>query len=223
MEHLSKFFKYHFEHPNYLYFLVSLIMMLIIPSLANFLPFSGLILECSFGLVILMASIYTSRSYKDLRLLIIVGSSLFVLFVLYQQYQFVPLLNPLLTVVFFGMVFWRLMRYVFSPKSVQLNDVLALSAGYLVLGIMAAPCFYVIEIQFHNSFNISGESQFYDLLYFSYITLTGVGYGDIVPLHPLAKSLSLIVGIIGQLYLVILVGIVIGKYLARDEASPSKI
>ncbi|HXB77134.1 MAG TPA: potassium channel family protein [Bradyrhizobium sp.] len=39
-----------------------------------------------------------------------------------------------------------------------------------------------------------------NLIYFSFVTLTSVGYGDIIPLHPVARSLANIESIIGQLY-----------------------
>ncbi len=164
-----------------------------------------------------MACIYTSKSYKDLLLLGVLGAVSFFLFMLYQDTQIISIANPVITFLFFGLVFIRLMQYVFQPKSVSINDVLALSSGYLILGVIAAPFFFVIDMQLENAFSIPKGVDFYDLLYFSYITLTGVGYGDIVPVHQLAKSLALCVGIIGQLYLAILVGIIIGKYLALEN------
>ncbi|MEL6719119.1 MAG: potassium channel family protein, partial [Bacteroidota bacterium] len=92
-----------------------------------------------------------------------------------------------------------------------------LSAGYIILGVIAAPFFFLVNMQLENALSISQDASFSDLLYFSYITLTGVGYGDITPVHPIAKSLSLLLGIIGQLYLAVLVGIIIGKYISNGE------
>ena len=214
---IVQFFQRHFEHPNYLYFLISLVLMLILPALASLVSFGHLLMDLAFGAVILMASIYASKSYKDLFLLGILGTALFFLFMLYQGAHIISIANPIITFLFFGLVFIRLMQYVFQPKSVSINDVLALCSGYLILGIIAAPFFFVLDMQLENAFSIPKGADFYELLYFSYITLTGVGYGDIVPVHQLAKSLALSVGIIGQLYLAILVGIIIGKYLALEN------
>ncbi len=217
MNQILQFFQKHFEHPNYLYFLISLVMLLILPALASLVVFGDLLLKITYGIVILMACIYTSRSYQDLLLMGVLGISTFFLFVRYQDYHVISVANPVITLFFFGLVFIRLMQYIFQPKSVSTNDVLALSSGYLILGIIAAPFFFVLDMQLENAFSIPKGAEFYDLLYFSYITLTGVGYGDIVPVHQLAKSLALCVGIIGQLYLAILVGIIIGKYLAPEN------
>jgi len=217
IKQIQQFFQQHFEHPNYLYFLISLLMMLILPSLASMVVFGNLLLIATFGIVVLMACIYVSRSYKDLLMLGGLGITTFILFILNVNLNFISILNPIITLFFFGLVFIRLMQYTFSPKSVTMNDIYALCSGYLVLGIIAAPFFFVLDMQFENAFSIDKGAEFYDLLYFSYITLTGVGYGDIVPVHKMAKSLALVLGIIGQLYLAILVGIIIGKYLTPEN------
>jgi Ion channel len=52
-----------------------------------------------------------------------------------------------------------------------------------------------------SGLNVAESPKFVsDLSYFSFVTLTTVGYGDIVPVHPLARSLSSVEAIIGQLY-----------------------
>ena len=217
MNRLTQFFQHHFDDPNYLYFLISLILMLILPSLAPLVWFGDIFLTLAYGLVILMACIFTSKSYHDLLLLGVLGLIAFVLFQLYSKYQFVTIINPIATLSFFGLVFIRLMQFVFLPKAIEANDIFALTSGYLLLGVIASPFFFVLDMLLDNAFSIPKGSNFYDLLYFSYITITGVGFGDIVPIHPLAKSLTLIVGISGQLYLAILVGIIIGKFLAEHR------
>ena len=136
---------------------------------------------------------------------------------IYTQYQVISILNPMITRVFFGLIFSRLMECVFCPKSVTSNDVLALCSGYLIIGVIGASFLFMLDKHVANAFSISEKAEFYDFLYFSYVTLTGVGYGDIVPIHSIAKATSLIIGITGQLYLVILVGIIIGKYLTTKE------
>lgn len=217
MRHLSEHIQEHFEHPKYLYFLISLVLMLILPPVASLIYLGNILLYIMYGLVILIACVFTSKSYRDMAMLGAWGTIVLILFALHENAGFTSLLNPLATLIFFGLIFIRLMQYVFTPKSVTLNDVFALCAGYLVLGVISAPFLFMLDMQLEQAFSISEDNSFYDLLYFSYITLTGVGYGDIVPIHPVAKSMSLIIGITGQLYLAILVGIIVGKYLAPDN------
>ncbi|MEL6393410.1 MAG: potassium channel family protein, partial [Bacteroidota bacterium] len=60
-----------------------------------------------------------------------------------------------------------------------------------------------------------------DLIYYSFITLTTVGYGDIVPTNQIIKSVSIIIAITGQIYLTFVVAIIIGKYLASNSQPSS--
>jgi hypothetical protein len=54
------------------------------------------------------------------------------------------------------------------------------------------------------------------LIYFSFVTLTSVGYGDIVPMHPIARSLANVEAIIGQLYPATL----LARLVTLEVASP---
>jgi hypothetical protein len=59
------------------------------------------------------------------------------------------------------------------------------------------------------------------LLYFSFSTLTTAGYGDIVPIHPLARALANLEAITGQLYIVLLIGRLLSLHLAQESAAPA--
>jgi hypothetical protein len=65
-----------------------------------------------------------------------------------------------------------------------------------------------------SSFNITSSSS-QDLLYFTFITLTTIGYGDISPLSDVARNLAVILGLIGQFYNTIIIAIIIGKFLQK--------
>ena len=61
------------------------------------------------------------------------------------------------------------------------------------------------------------EEPFGEAFYFSFTTLTTLGYGDIIPLSPLVKMLTNLEAIIGQLYPSILIAILVSDYLAQRE------
>jgi hypothetical protein len=58
-----------------------------------------------------------------------------------------------------------------------------------------------------------------DLFYFSFVTLTTLGYGDIAPVSPLARSLATLEALTGTLFLAVLIALLMGKYAARDARS----
>ena len=91
-----------------------------------------------------------------------------------------------------------------APGVVTVHRVLGAIALYLNLGLMFAAVYRLIWYFIPNSLtNIPGEAgwQAYGtILYFSFVTLTSTGFGDIAPVHPLVRTLANVEAIIGQLY-----------------------
>jgi len=78
-------------------------------------------------------------------------------------------------------------------------------AVYLLLGFTWAQAYELVTIwqpeAFVGAVDVRGSQP---LMYFSFVTLTTVGYGDIMPVHPLARALAVLEALTGQLYLAIL-------------------
>jgi Ion channel len=90
---------------------------------------------------------------------------------------------------------------------------------YLLVGMLFAFCFGAVAVLQHGPLFSNGtEGDLQDHLYFSFITITTVGYGDLAPAGDLARSLSILEALIGQLYLVTVVAVIVGN-LGRARAS----
>jgi Ion channel len=95
-------------------------------------------------------------------------------------------------------------RAVFAPGRVTYHRITGAVLLYLTVGQIFVGLYGMVDLLVPHS--LSGVSVaeapklLSDLIYFSYSTLTSVGYGDIVPVHPVARSLSSVEAIIGQLY-----------------------
>ena len=61
-----------------------------------------------------------------------------------------------------------------------------------------------------------------DFIYYSFVTMTTLGYGDITPLKSLARSLSIFFSVAGQLYLAFIIATLVGKYLGGGEKPHAK-
>jgi len=59
-----------------------------------------------------------------------------------------------------------------------------------------------------------GKSRFTDLLYYSYVTLSTLGYGDITPVTPIARTLAYLEALFGQFYIAILVASFVGMHIS---------
>lgn len=94
----------------------------------------------------------------------------------------------------------------FRAGPVNFHRIQGAVAGYLLLGVLWAEAYAVVALAFPGAFSGSadaaGGSRAW--LYFSFVTLTTVGYGDVVPIHPVARSLAMLEAVTGPLYLAIL-------------------
>lgn len=121
--------------------------------------------------------------------------------------------------LFYGLVTIEIIKQVWNAKIVGKNVILGLISGYISLGLLAFFLCLSIEIISPNSFSglgIIGDVNSHSaeqLMYYSYITLMTIGYGDILPITPLAQKASVFIGLIGQFYLVIITTVVVGKYI----------
>jgi hypothetical protein len=100
-------------------------------------------------------------------------------------------------------------RAVFAAGKVTYHRIIGAVLLYLDIGLVFVALYCFAAFLAPNAFTGLGPLQdnlavAANLIYFSFVTLTSVGYGDIVPLHPYARSLANIEAIIGQLYPAIL-------------------
>ncbi len=216
MRYFYQHLQHHYRHPNYLFLMISLLVLIIVPPISTTFAGNIVLIELIYGLVILMCIIYTTSSNRELVGFLILGLLAFITFILQSDLFWLRILNGGATLSFFTLVFLKIVNYIMHSKEVDANDLFACVSGYLILGVLATPLFLLIEESFPNAFTLPENADFYDFIYFSYVTLTSIGYGDISPVHPLAKSCTIMIGLIGQLYLTILVALIIGKYLAAE-------
>jgi hypothetical protein len=101
-------------------------------------------------------------------------------------------------------IIWVVARAVFAAGSVSYHRVIGAVLLYLTIGFIFVALFTLVGALSPGSFSglsvIDRVSLPSNLIYFSFTTLTTVGFGDIVPVHPLARSLSNVEAIFGQLY-----------------------
>lgn len=116
------------------------------------------------------------------------------------------------------------MRFVFRRGTVPGIDlVLAAITAYLILGGLAAASFTLLEIAAPGSFEdpqADGPLTWQQMLYYSYVTVATLGYGDMLPVTPWARSLGSLLSIVGTLYLTVVVARLVGIWSSdRDDAA----
>lgn len=124
----------------------------------------------------------------------------------------------LLAVGFFSLALYGIVRSIFSRR-VTGDAIFGAVCGYLLLGIIWSLLYSAVETGFPGSFSVppsrvaAAATMRPDramLSYYSFITLSTVGYGDVVPTTPLARTIAWIEPIAGQFYLAVLVAGLVG-------------
>lgn len=121
----------------------------------------------------------------------------------------------LANVVFFLLIVFHLIRQVARSREVDLTVILESVNGYLLVGLSGGILLAMVAIFQQEAFEVSGIPRFGDFIYFGFITMTTIGYGEITPVTGLARMCSILVGISGQLYIAIIIATLVGKYIAR--------
>jgi len=91
---------------------------------------------------------------------------------------------------------------------------------YFLIGVMWTGVYIVLEGISPGSF--SGISENEDLLYFSFVTLTTVGFGDITPQSILSKRLAVFEAAMGGIYLAVIIAMIVGRYMSMQIEQDSK-
>jgi voltage-gated potassium channel len=124
-------------------------------------------------------------------------------------------------ILFFAGVTVVLIYQIAASETVSFDTILGAIDGYLLLGFMGAAAFGICEMASPGSFRFPDAARSAtDFVYFGFITMTTVGYGDITPVAPAARSIAILVAVSGQLYIAILISLLVGKYISTRSPAP---
>ncbi len=128
--------------------------------------------------------------------------------------------------LFMILVTLTILSDLFRSQEVSGDSLAGAVCIYLLIGLIWGYFFLLIEILVPGSFSFTQGNQamaiwlskeFYPFFYYSLITMTTVGFGDMLPLTTAARTLTTLEAIIGQVYLTILVARLVGMYLLHQQ------
>ena len=108
--------------------------------------------------------------------------------------------------------------YLARQEKVTSDMIMAAASEYVLIGILWTFLYSILEAVYPGSFSFTGnELEPAGFLYYSFVTLTTTGYGDVLPISVQARSLAILEMITGQLFIAILVARLVGLYTAADK------
>jgi hypothetical protein len=141
-----------------------------------------------------------------------------------------PALDSSLKLACLSILVFVTLRQTLRPGPVTGYRVIGGIAGYLLIGYAWTFAYQLLvqqvpgAIQFEPGVADTLSRQPNHLIYFSFITLTTVGYGDVRPIHPAVRSLAVAEALVGQLYIAILISSLVGMALharsVKDDRGP---
>lgn len=167
-----------------------------------------------FWMLFLIAGIFALSKNRKRSILISIVPFLFITFGWISTFSpspFSVLTHLILSVATFLLLIILVLLKVFEPGPITRHRVIGSIVVYMLMANLFAIMYLFFYEYIKGSFQIAlppFESNSLDanFMYFSYITITTTGFGEIVPLHPIARSLVQVEAIIGVLYPVILIG-----------------
>lgn len=207
---------------NYWYLFCGLILTLLITPLTANLPVIGrysMTLIFNLFMLISVWSLTASTRIFHLGIWLTVSiSGAIGLQVLTGESQFLELSALLLMLTFCIISCFIAAKNVFTMHKVNLSSLIGAFCVYLLLGLIWALLYRLLLLFDWGSLtgNITADEQtlFADLLYFSFVTLASLGYGDIVPVGGMTKTFAYLEAITGQFYLAVMVASLVGVFIS---------
>ena len=213
---ISNYFK-----DRFLFLLISILCLLVLAPI--FQGFGGIrILMNAFITAILISGTYAA-SKKNYITITAASLSLPMLVSIWISHfvdmPFLVLVGDCFGIAFIAFLVIIILSFIFGEHEVTSNVIYASIVVYLLIAIMWAFVFSVLESIHPGSFAI-GESQIEVgqplFIYYSFVTITTLGYGDITPITATASSFSVLEAVTGQIYLVVLVARLVGMHIAQS-------
>ena len=125
----------------------------------------------------------------------------------------------------FAILLMALVESVFRDGAIDSNRIIGAISIYLVLGLIFAMAYSLLETLQPGAFAVARDEASHDLsrdlvsnfIYFSSVTLTTLGYGDIVPASRPARMFATLEATIGQLYIAIVIARLVGLHITQKR------
>ena len=212
---------------KFIYLLVSILLLLLIHPFFERLVVARILLQI-LDSAVLVTAIYT---VSQNRRLFIVGILLLLPAIIggwsmYFTESLMPeLVGRSFSALFLAFVTIVMMSNVFREQEVTLDTISGALCVYLLIGLTWTFVYSVLEFLEPGSFAVNTNASVsprgdrnYEIsifLYYSFVTLTTLGYGDIIPLTPPARAFSYVEAIVGQIFVAVLIARLVGLHTAH--------
>lgn len=218
------------KRTNFYYLLVALLLFLIAIPLVDDLGIGGapIIRGLVFSglLVIGVWSLRGGGRYFSLGMIFVIGGVILNVLSVQMQSLFFQYGSLLSMIGFLLVAISFTLREVAFGTDISANRLFGAVCVYLLLGVIWALSYSMIELSMPGSFAgfaaWSDRGWDSDWLYFSFVTMTTLGYGDLLPVSATARALAYLQAVFGQFYIAVLVAGLVSAYISDRRRSPNR-
>lgn len=133
------------------------------------------------------------------------------------------IVGDVFSAMFFAFLVVLILNNLCKEKKITADVIAGAICGYLLIGLMWANFFSVLEALQPGSFQVpdhlTTDSSIFT--YYSYVTLTTLGFGDIIPMTNQARSLSVLESVVGPIYLAVVIARLVGMGISQSMSKES--
>lgn len=206
-------------HNNFYYFTAALIFLLLASAFVSSSPDgeNHRVLQAVMFLTELVAyfSLNLSRRWRIFVGLMLLLMALSNLLREFSQWSGGPLSGLIVALVFYSGMAYAAARQALFTGDVEFNTIVGAVAVYLLLGVVWSLLYLMALEYWPHAFNgidyKDWRDNFGQVAYFSYVTMTTLGYGDVSPAVPVTKTLAYLQAITGTFYMAVVVASMVGR------------
>lgn len=210
---------------NFAYLLISLLGFLLLTSVLAQYPAIGgdqiLMFVIEATLIVGIWSLIRQRFWFMAGVVLIAIGAMNIILDAIFNHSWAPYINLIVALLFYLFTTVIAFRSLLTGNRINLNMIMGSICVYILVGISWSIFYFFVSVIHPGAFNgvtaIGAKQQFYDLLYYSFVTLSTLGYGDITPVTPIARTLAYIEALFGQFYIAILVASFVGMHISRSS------
>ena len=221
----SKWFELH----RFKLLLLATFLVLILPAFSGKGPLSNFLFVFTMSFLFIQSMIVASsrkRKYAWIRYsVVVIMIGLFIAKPIGLKYVYLDLIRLLLMVSFFVFITLYLVKFMRKAPTINLNVIITSINIYLLTGIIFASLAFLFYILFPDAYQFPAyieKPSFVNFNYYSFITMSTVGYGDITPKLPETQTLAYFIAVTGQLYVAIVIAFLVGKLLMHKDVEKNK-
>ena len=206
---------------RFVYLLIFILLLIAIQPIDEAIGRLGIFLDLIVS-AILVSAIYVisgKRTHIVIGFLLAAPLLLSVWSAYFIKHEWFEVIGLLCAIAFFAFVVVIILKFIFSQDEISGDLIAGAAVVYLLLAIMWAFAYRAVEMIHPGSFSLAQGHSLehpFSFQYYSFVTLTTLGYGDIFPISTAAKTCAILEAVIGQLYLVITIAWLVGVHISQS-------